>query len=80
MQASKWGETINDTQLFGDHSITKIAIGQFVTIVIVLILIQPFFVCYSNELRKERISVIYTILIASLIVALTYMLPLIKLN
>ena len=79
--ASKWGETMNDTQLFGEYSIHKIALGQFITICVVLLLMQPFFVCHSNTtLGKEKVSILYIIIISSLVVGTTYMLPLFKSN
>ena len=74
---TKWGTSYNSSNdMLGKHTILKIAFIQFMVIVCILFLTQPFLVMTVKNEKKSHMCVFRTLLLSSIIVLGTYFIPL----
>lgn len=73
---TKWGTSYDlSNDMFGKYTILKIAGIQFMVIVCILFLTQPFLVMTVKNEKNSHMCVFRTLLLSSIIVLATYFLP-----
>tara|TARA_B100001741_G_scaffold57866_1_gene45302 strand:- start:895 stop:1143 length:249 start_codon:yes stop_codon:yes gene_type:complete len=73
---AKWGNTYDaGNDMLGKHTMLKIACIQFIVVVCILFLTQPFIVMTVKDDTKKYMCVFKTLLLSSMIVLGTYFIP-----
>jgi hypothetical protein len=82
MNNLKWGFDVKHDDIFGQNSVAKIAITQFLIVVCTLTVLKPKFLCTKSrsDIETSQLHLIRIILIALLLVASTYYYPLLNNN
>lgn len=72
----KWGPSGVNSELFGTHSMLKIASAQWAAVLLIIVLVRPYFLLYRTDpLAAPRLHILKAILLATLVAVGTCYVP-----